>query len=225
MRPLPHGSQQSDVAAQPVWKNGMQPVSATQTPVASGFACWHTSPMPHTGGGASTLPPHGPPGPETHAHGDPGRDGSQVAPPGQTPPHVPAASPPQGRPQRADGPGQHVAVPAGSRQMHTCRHVPARQRSAVHPIPSSQSASLVQPPIGKVVVVVVGATAQRGLQISFGLRQGWSGPHGSSLHWRSTVMKQRPAGGGQIAVGPGQQAGAPVGSTQMQACSHRPAMQ
>jgi hypothetical protein len=38
--------------------------------------------------------------------------------------------------------------------MHTCSHIPFRQRSTVHPIPSSQSASEVHAWQGTVVVVV-----------------------------------------------------------------------
>jgi hypothetical protein len=59
------------------------------------------------------------------------------------------------------------------------------QVSAVHPFPSLQSASAVH-------------VAERhcGLQNSFGLRQGTPGPHGSWLHWFSTVTKHLPVGGG-----------------------------
>jgi len=62
-----HGSQQSGVWVQPKVKSGMQP-GTTQTPVASGFDCWQTSPGPRTAGGMSMLPPHGPPSLETQRH-------------------------------------------------------------------------------------------------------------------------------------------------------------
>ena len=50
MRPLPQGSQQSEVCVHPAWKNGMQLACSTQMPVASGLACWHTVPGPHATG-------------------------------------------------------------------------------------------------------------------------------------------------------------------------------
>jgi hypothetical protein len=82
--------------------------------------------------------------------------------------------------------------------MQRCSHVPAIHRSALQPLPSSQSASLVQPPPGSVVVVVV---RHLGVQNSFGLRHGAPGPHGSSLHCSSTVTKHFPSGGGGGQVG------------------------
>ncbi|HVO22085.1 MAG TPA: hypothetical protein VMW56_00490 [Candidatus Margulisiibacteriota bacterium] len=63
--PLPQGKQQSDVCEQPEANSGTQ-FGVTHTPMASGRRCWHTSPDAHTGGGENTLPPQGPPAPETH---------------------------------------------------------------------------------------------------------------------------------------------------------------
>jgi hypothetical protein len=144
--PGPHGWQQSVVTAHPGWKNGMHGivvvvVAATQTPVTSGFVCWHTSPGPQTGGGPKMLPPQGPPAPETHSHAVAPGSVSQVAPPGQLPPQVPAALAPQGRTQSAAGPGQQV-TPPGVAQMQPCSHVPLTQVSAEHGLPSSQSWSV-----------------------------------------------------------------------------------
>jgi hypothetical protein len=65
---------------------------------------------------------------ETHAHAPAASgDGSQVAPAGQTPPHVPVASGPQGRAHMAAGPGQHSGAPAAERQMQPCVQVPSTQ--------------------------------------------------------------------------------------------------
>ena len=108
--------------------------------------------------------------------------------------------------------------------MHPCSHVPATQWSAVQALPSSQSASVPHPPVGR-VVVVVGGTLHRVLHISFGFRHGWFGPQGSSLHWSSTVTKHRPFGGGQAPAGPGQQVAAPIASPHTQTCSQLPSMQ
>ena len=102
--------------------------------------------------------------------------------------------------------------------------MPSTHRSAVQTFPSSQSESLAHAPVGS-VVVVVGGTLHRGLQISFGFRHGWSGAQGSSLHWSSTVTKQRPCGGGHRPAGPGQQLVAPVASPHTQMCSQLPSMQ
>jgi hypothetical protein len=137
--PGPHGWQQSEVAEHPGWKNGMQ---ATHTPLTSGLVCLQTSPGPHTGGGPKMLPPHGPPAPETHSHAVVPGNVSQLAPVGHIPPQVPGALAPQGRTQRAAGPGQQVNPPAGVAQMHPCSHMPLRQVSTEHGLPSSQSLSV-----------------------------------------------------------------------------------
>jgi hypothetical protein len=185
-----HGLQQSDVCVQPLAKNGTQ-VSATHVPVASGLLCSQTNPGAQVGGGTSTFPPHGPPSPETHPHDTvPLLPLSQVAPAGQVPSHIPLASTPHGRAQRAAGPGQQLVTPVASRHRHACSQVSSMQRSAVHGLPSSHSVSIVQP--GSVVVVVLVAR-HAGEQISFGLVHGWPGPQGSSLHWPSTVMKHLPS--------------------------------
>ncbi len=140
--PLPHGSQQSDVCEQPEAKSAMQ-FGATHTPVASGRLCWHTSPGAQTGGGANTLPPQGPPAPDTQpqATGEPGSI-SHLPPPGQAPPQVPAESAAHARTHRAAGPPQHDGSPVAVAQMHRCSHDPPTQWSTVQPSSSLQSASV-----------------------------------------------------------------------------------
>jgi hypothetical protein len=54
---------------------------------------------------------------------------------------------------RAAGPGQHDADPAGSTHTHTYWHVPSTHRSTLHPLWSSQSASVWHGGGGSVVVV------------------------------------------------------------------------
>ena len=158
----------------------------------SGLACLHTRPGAHTGDGGDTNPSHGPPTPETqpHALAIAGRL-SQVAPVGQVPPHVPAASAPQGSAHDAAGPGQQAGAPVGVRHRQACSHPPSTHRSAVQPFPSSHSASVTHAGGGHC-----------GSQTSFGFRHGTPGPHGSKLHCRSTVTKHRPlgGGGGQVAT-------------------------
>lgn len=206
--PAPHGWQQSEVCEQPVPKNGMH-FGWTQTPVASGLVCWQTRPGAHTSGGVKRFPPHGPPTPETQPHAVVAGDRLlQVAPAGHVPPHVPAASAPQSFTQRAAGPGQQLTAPCVSRQTHACSHCPPTQRSTVQGLPSPQSASLRQPGTvvevvdePRVVDVVEEGVVHRGLQISFGSRQGLPGEQGWPLHCSSTVTKQ-PAlelGGGHSA--------------------------
>jgi hypothetical protein len=176
-------------------------VVLTHTPVESGLLCWQIRPGPHTGGGVSRLPPQGPPTPETHSHVASPGSVSQLAPPGQLPPQTPEASLPHGLTQRALGPGQQV-IPSGRAQMHPCSQTPPWQMSAVQGFSSSQSLSVWQAPCVVLVVlatVVVVAETQRGLQNSFGSRQGLSGEQGWSLHCRSTVTKHRPVGGGHSA--------------------------
>jgi hypothetical protein len=182
-RPPRQGSQQSAVWAQPLEESGMH-FAATQTPVASGLLCWQTNPGAHTGGGARMFPPQGPPGPETHPQVAAPGTLSQFAPDGHRPPHAPAASAPQGFTHRVAGPGQQVAAPVASAHTHACSHTPATQRSAVQGLPSLQSASVVQPPVGSVVVVVA---RHRALQNSLGFRHGSPGPQSSLLHCCSTV--------------------------------------
>jgi hypothetical protein len=116
-----HGSQQSGVWVQPEVKSGTQP-GTTQTPVTSGFDCWQTRPGPHTAGGMSMLPAHGPPSLDTQRHPPTVADvgvGSHVERNGQEPPHVASAGLPHGGgTQSADGPGQQVMPPAVA-QMHS----------------------------------------------------------------------------------------------------------
>jgi len=104
---------------------------------------------------------------------------------GQTPPQVPSALVPQGVRQSESGPGQQAAPPAGVRHTQACWQLPFTHESAVHALPSLQSASVVHSGGGHC-----------GSQTSFGFRHGMPGPHGSVLHCRSTVTKQCPFGGG-----------------------------
>ena len=145
---MPHGSQQSDVCEQPFVPSGIQ-FGRTHTPVMSGRFSWQTSPGAHTGAGANTLPPQGPPSPETQPHA-PDADGKvvQLAPDGHAPPHVPAAVVPHGRTHEAAGPAQQLWAPFALRHTHACSHVPFTQRSAVHGLPSLQSASVPHPGVG-----------------------------------------------------------------------------
>jgi hypothetical protein len=157
MMPAPHGWQQSDVCEQPGPENGMQLFDSTQMPGTSGLSCRQTRPGAHVGGDTRMLPPHGPPGPDTQPQVfvAVGRL-SHVAPAGQKPPHVPPVSAPHGFTQSAAGPPQQLEAPvAASRHRQSCSHVPSTQRSAVHGLPSAQSASVPHDCPGSVVVVVV----------------------------------------------------------------------
>lgn len=145
--PFPHGSQQSGVCEQPDAKNGTQ-FAASHTPVTSGNGCTHVNPAAHTGGGPSMLPPQGPPTPATQPHPCASGRASQVAPDGQEPPQVPAASAPQGRMHRSAGPPQQRCAPSALKQMHTWAHLPSSHRSAVQASPSSQSASVAHTGVG-----------------------------------------------------------------------------
>src|SRR4030095_10121415 len=130
---------------------------------------------------------------DTQAHAAaPAASGSQVAPSGQSPPHVPAASDPHRRAHSVEGPGHPADTPAGSTQRQSCSHLPSTHVSAVHGTPSSQSVSLLHSPPGSVVVVVL-VPRHLAEQISFGLAHGTPGPHGSSLHRLLTVTKHRPS--------------------------------
>ena len=89
------------------------------------------------------LPPHGPPGPETHSQlAAAAGDVWQVAPEGQTPPQTPLLPAPQGLAHRSAGPGQQVGFPASSAQTQPCSQTPFTHRSTVQGLPSLQSASL-----------------------------------------------------------------------------------
>jgi hypothetical protein len=78
-------------------------------------------------GGALMLPPHGPPGPETHAQALFALDElSHVDPKGQAPPQLPAASLPQGATHNSPGPPQQE-VPSALRQIQTCSQTPWSQ--------------------------------------------------------------------------------------------------
>lgn len=95
------------------------------------------------------FPPHGPPGPETHAHPPFAlAAASQLAPVGQKPPHVPAASLPHRATHSAEGPGQQVSPPSEERHRQSCSHSPFTQRSAVHALSSLQSTSDEHPGVG-----------------------------------------------------------------------------
>jgi hypothetical protein len=190
---LLQGSQQSEVCVQPEEvKSGTQP-GTTQTPVTSGFDCWQTRLGAHTAGGVSMLPPHGPPSPETHWQPPttPVADGpsSHVARKGHEPPHVPPTTAPHAEGRvvvvvvvTQSGPGpQHELPLVGSTQMQSCSHVPFAHRSTVHPLPSSQSVSLVQPPVGSVVVVVDDGGGHPDTQ-SWSSGQGAVGEHDWFVH-------------------------------------------
>jgi hypothetical protein len=74
------------------------------------------------------LPPHGPPGPETHAQAAFAlAEPSQVDPMGQNPPQVPEASLPHCATHNSAGPPQQERVPSALRQMQTCWQTPSSQ--------------------------------------------------------------------------------------------------
>jgi hypothetical protein len=58
------------------------------------------------------------------------------------------ASLPHGVPQNAARPGQQVCSPVGVKQRQSCSQMPFTQRSAVHELPSLQSASAEHSAVG-----------------------------------------------------------------------------
>jgi hypothetical protein len=115
-----------------------------------------------------------------------------VVPVGQNPPHVPDASAPHALMHIVPGPGQHMTPPAVA-QMQTCSQTPSRQRSTLQKSPSSQSASVLHPCPGSVVVVVEGGGHANTQTCSSG--HGAMGEHACDVHCPLGRSRQLPVVG------------------------------